>query len=130
MICAGDCWRGRTGGVCHYDIKWLEGGRFHGFAAGAGLERGSCGAPFVADSAVVDGFQCIESLVERGTGTGMCAVDEPYSVCICVTECAVKRVVSCGDAGHCVDSVRMGDVDLVYAADFGAAVVDQFCGGW
>jgi hypothetical protein len=66
-----------TGGVCHYDIKWLEGGRFHGFAAGAGRERGSCCAHFVAASAVVGGFQCSESLVEHGTSGGMCAVYEP-----------------------------------------------------
>jgi hypothetical protein len=29
-----------------------------------------------------------------------------------------------------VDSVRLGDVELVNAADLSAAGVDQFCGGW
>jgi hypothetical protein len=60
----------------------------------------------------------------------MRAVDEPLSVCTCVTERAVKHLVACGDAGHCVDSVRMGYVELVHAAYFGAAGVYQFCGGW
>jgi hypothetical protein len=47
-----------------------------------------------------------------------------------VTERAVKHLVACGDAGHCVNSVRLGYVELVHAAYFDAAGVCQFCGGW
>jgi hypothetical protein len=46
-----------------------------------------------------------------------------------VTERAVKRLISCGDEGDSVDSVKLGDFELVHTADFGAAGVDQFCGG-
>jgi hypothetical protein len=47
-----------------------------------------------------------------------------------VTERAVKHLVACGDAGHCVENVRLGYVELVHAAYFGAESVYQFCGGW
>jgi hypothetical protein len=33
-----------------------------------------------------------------------------------VTERAVKHLVACGDAGHCVDSMMLGYVELVHAA--------------
>jgi hypothetical protein len=59
----------------------------------------------------------------------MRAVDEPLSVCTCVTGRAVKHLVACGDAGHCVDSVRLGYFELIHAACFGAAGVYQFCSG-
>jgi hypothetical protein len=72
----------------------------------------------VEASAVVGEIQCSESLVEHGTSGEMRAIDEPSSVCNCVTELAVKRLFSCGDAVHCVDSVRLGNVELVHAADF------------
>jgi hypothetical protein len=41
-----------------------------------------------------------------------------------VNECEAKRMVSCGDAGHCVDSIRLGDFEVVHAADVGAAGAD------
>jgi hypothetical protein len=122
--------RDRTGGVCHYDMKWLEGGRFYGFAAGAGRERGSCGAPFVAASAVVGGFHRGESLVERGTVVGCARSMSRKRLHLRDRTCgeALGLVRGCGRLrGKCVG---LGYVELEHAADFGAAGMGQFCGGW
>jgi hypothetical protein len=40
------------------------------------------------------------------------------------TESVVKRLVSCGEVGHCVESMRLGDVELLHTSDFSVAGKD------